>query len=74
MKRGGDDMNLGKLNGKIVERGIKKSFIANSFGISIQALNKKLSGKTKITVDDAIKFCEVLSIDDCKERNEIFLL
>ena len=67
-------MNLGKLNGKIVESGISKKDIAKLFNVFVQALNKKLTGKTKISVGDAIKFCEILKIEDCKEKNDIFLL
>ncbi len=66
-------MNLGKLNGKIVEKGIKKKDIAAMFGISVQALNKKLSGKSKISVDDATKFCDILQIENNAEKNQIFL-
>ena len=68
------NLNLRKLNGKIVESGIKKQAVAEYFGISIQALNKKLTGETRITVDDACKFCEVLKIDSDREKSEIFLL
>ncbi len=67
-------LNLNKLNAKIVEVGIKKKAVAKHFGISVQALNKKLTGATKITVDDACKFCEVLRIDNDTEKSEIFLL
>lgn len=67
-------LNLNKLNAKIVEAGIKKKAVAKYFGISVQALNKKLTGVTKITVDDACKFCEVLRIDNDTEKSEIFLL
>lgn len=66
-------MNLSKLRGKIAEAGIKKTELAKAFNISIQALNKKLSGETKISIDDAIKFCDILKIENCKDRNDIFL-
>ena len=66
-------MNLRKLNGKIAESGIKKKYIAKQFNISVQALSKKLNGTTKISTDDAVKFCEVLNITDATERDEIFL-
>ena len=66
-------MNLNKLNAKIVEVGIKKKMIAKRFGISVQALNKKLSGITKITIDDACLFCEILNINTYEEKAKIFL-
>lgn len=70
---GGDAMNLNKLNGKIVESGIDKKVIAQAFNISMQAMYKKLRGASKITVDDAIKFCEIIPIENDSEKIEIFL-
>lgn len=66
-------MNLNKLNAKITESGKSKKNIAKEFDISVQALNKKLKGNTKITVDDALKFCDILPIVGCNEKCEIFL-
>lgn len=66
-------MKLNKLNAKIAEKEIKKKTLADKFGISQQALGKKLSGKTKMTVNDAIKFCDILKINNDKEKVEIFL-
>jgi plasmid maintenance system antidote protein VapI len=67
-------MNLNKLNAKFVELGInKEDFAREAFGISLQALNKKLNGSTKITVDDAIIFCNGLQITDDRDKCEIFL-
>lgn len=65
-------MNLNKLAGKVAESGKRKKELAKAFGISVQALNKKLNGKTKISTDDAQKFCSVLEITDIKEKAEIF--
>ncbi len=73
MKRGDIYMNLGKLNGRIAEKKIKKGILAKQFGISPQAMRKKLTGATKITVDDAIKFCEILDICEYEKKVEIFL-
>lgn len=66
-------MQLAKLRGVIAERGIKQSSLAKAFGISTQALSKKLNGTTKTTVDDAIKFCNILQITDNETKCEIFL-
>lgn len=66
-------MKLNKLNAKITEREIKKKTLADKFGITQQAMGKKLTGKTKMTVDDAMKFCDILMIYDDKEKVEIFL-
>ena len=66
-------LNINKLNGKIAELGFKKKDLAMRFGISVQALNNKLRGKTKITTDDAVRFCEILNIDNYADRTDIFL-
>lgn len=66
-------MNLRKLNAKFIEAGVTKEKVAKELGISVQALYKKLSGKTKISMDDAEVFCTVLNIVDNKEKCEIFL-
>lgn len=67
-------MNLNKLNAKFVELGIsKEDFAREEFGITLQALNKKLNGSTKITVDDALVFCRGLQITDDRDKCEIFL-
>lgn len=66
-------MKYDKLRGVIAENGIKKSALASAFGMSVQALNKKLNGETKTTVDDAIKFCNILNITDNELKCEIFL-
>lgn len=66
-------MQLNKLNAKITESEIKKKALAEKFGISVQAMGKKLKGTTKITVDDAEKFCDILSITNNDEKVNIFL-
>lgn len=66
-------MNLNKLKGKIIEADKSKKLLAEYLGISVQALGKKLNGKTKITTDDAYKCCEFLEIYDPIEKAEIFL-
>lgn len=66
-------MNLPKLHGKIAEEGKKRKYLADAMGITVQALGKKLSGKSKITVSDAEKFCTLLNISSDREKCEIFL-
>lgn len=66
-------MQHAKLRGLITEKGIKQNALAKAFGISVQALNKKLNGITKTTVDDAVKFCNILEITDNEKKCEIFL-
>lgn len=46
-------MQYAILNGKIAERGIRKSAIAESLGISPKAFSNKLSGKSRFTWPEA---------------------
>lgn len=66
-------MNLNKLKGKIVEKGVKKADLAAELGYSVQALNKKLAGTTRISVDEVPIFCKVLGITEYQEKCDIFL-
>lgn len=66
-------VNLDKLNARFVEKRKKKAIVAEKMGISIQALGKKLNGKTKITCDDAEIFIKELDIADYKDKVDIFL-
>lgn len=66
-------MNLDKLNGLIVEKHIQKNLLAKELGYSIQNLNKKLSGKGRIYVDEIPVICEVVGIEDDNLKCEIFL-
>ncbi len=66
-------MDLKKLHGKIGESGIKKKEIAKRLGITPQALNHKLDGNTKFSVDEAQKLCQILQIDCWREAYEMFL-
>lgn len=52
-------MGYSTLEQKIAERGIKKSVIAAATGITTQALNNKLRGKSPFT------WPEVLTIQQC---------
>lgn len=66
-------VNLNKLNAAFVEKQKRKSEVARKMGISVQALGKKLSGKTKITCDDAEALIEALNVTDYQEKVDIFL-
>ena len=66
-------LKLNKLKAKVVENGKNNYDLAKHLGISRASLHRKLTGKTDITTDEAIKACEYLEIDDLKERQDIFL-
>ena len=65
-------MGYSTLEQKIAERGIKKSVIAAAAGITTQALNNKLCGKSPLT------WPEVLTIQRCffpdMTKDELFRL
>lgn len=65
-------MNLNKLKGKIVEKNISRKSIAEALNITVQALGKKLNGKTGWSTDDANIVSDLLGLSD-EEKIDIFL-
>ena len=62
-------MNLDKLRGKITEKRMSQSELAKKMGLSLQAINMKLTGKRSISVPEAAMMIEILEI---KNPLEIF--
>ena len=62
-------MNLDKLRGKITEKRMSQSELAKKMGLSLQAINMKLTGKRAISVPEAAMMIEILEI---KNPLEIF--
>jgi plasmid maintenance system antidote protein VapI len=65
-------MNVNKLKGKIVERGMNVESLAESIGIDRSSLYRKLNDAEKITVGEAKRMKDVLGLTDT-EANDIFL-
>lgn len=65
-------MNVNKLKGKIVENGINIEILADRIGIDRSSMYRKLNNAEKITIGEAMKIKEALSLDN-KEAYEIFL-
>jgi plasmid maintenance system antidote protein VapI len=65
-------MKLDLLKGKIVANGMNVEKLAESIGINRASLYRKLNNFDKITIGEAVKMKEVLSMTD-KEATEIFL-
>lgn len=57
-------MDLAALNELIDRSGLKKNFIADSLGISFQALTNKLQGKSDFTRGEVEILCDLLRISD----------
>lgn len=58
-----------RLKGRMAELGITQTQLAKELGISLQALNQKLNGKTDLSINEAEKIIRVLRIEN---PNRIF--
>lgn len=65
-------MNINKLRGKIVEKGMNIEALATRIGINRASLYRKLNDAEKITIGEAIKMKDALEMSD-NEAFEIFL-
>lgn len=64
--------NVELLKRKVVESGLKASFIVESLGISRASWYNKLNGRSEFTAGEIKKLCEALRITSLREREEIF--
>lgn len=60
---------MNKLKGAMRERDITQQELADKIGITVQALNAKLNGRTAFTIPEAQKIAKVLSL---KNPGDIF--
>lgn len=65
-------MNINKLKGKIVERGMNVEQLADAMGINRASMYRKLKRAEKITIGEALKIREILQLSNA-EACEIFL-
>ena len=65
-------MDINKLKGKIIEKNMNVEQLAGAIGVHPSSLYRKLNNYEKITIGDAIKMKEVLSLND-NEAYQIFL-
>lgn len=65
-------MNISKLKGKIVEKDLNVEKLAETIGITRASLYRKLNNSDKITIGEAVKMKNVLSLTD-EEAVDIFL-
>lgn len=65
-------MNVNKLKGKMVEKGLNVERMAGLMGVDRASLYRKMNNSEKFTIGDAIKIKEVLSLSDT-EAYDIFL-
>lgn len=69
---GGENMNINKLKGKIVEKEMNIETLAIFLGINRASLYRKLNNAEKITIGEAIRIKDALEMSDA-EAYEIFL-
>lgn len=65
-------MNVNKLKGKIVEKGFNVEQVADMIGIDRSSLYRKLNDADKITIGEAAKIKDALSLSD-GDAYDIFL-
>lgn len=65
-------VNALKIKGRIVEKGLTIQKIAKEMNLSGYQLGKKISGGTIMTLDEADKLQEILSIPDCDFMDYFF--
>lgn len=65
-------MNVNKLKGKIVENGMNIEELAVAIGLDRSSLYRKLNNAEKITIGEAVKIKDALSLDD-NDAYDIFL-
>ena len=65
-------MNVAKLKGKMVELGINVETLAEMIGVDRSSLYRKLSNSEKVTIGEAKRIKEALSLTD-DEAISIFL-
>lgn len=66
-------VDLVMLNEEIKNSGLKKNYIADRMGITVNGFNKKLTGKSDFKLSEAEKLCSILGIDSNKKKLDIFL-
>lgn len=65
-------MNINKLKGKIVEKGMKVETLAELIGIDRSSMYRKLNNFEKITIGEANKIKAVLNLSN-EDATDIFL-
>lgn len=66
-------MQANILRARMVEQGYTQRSLAKEINMSENSLSSKLLGKSAFDINEAIAICDVLNIDDSKDRASIFL-
>ena len=57
-------MSFDKLKGKMAERHLSQAELAKCLGITVQALNAKLNGRSPFILEEVVKITDIRSLDD----------
>ena len=57
-------MSFDKLKGKMTEARVSQNKMAEYLGITVQALNAKLNGRSQFTLEEVVKITNYLSLKD----------
>ena len=66
-------MQANLLRGKIIAAGYTQKTLAKELNMSANSLSSKINGRSAFTCDEVIAICDLLTIDDAKEKANIFL-
>lgn len=73
-QQGGEKMiNAAKIRGRIVEKGTTLQSLSRELDISAYTLGRKISGKSKMTLEEAEKLQRLLAIPDGEFEKYFFL-
>ena len=64
--------NTKLLENRIKISGLKKSFIAESMGLTPYGLAKKINNATEFKTSEVAELCKILNITSLRERDDIF--
>lgn len=57
-------MNKALLKAEMVKANVTRDALSEHLGVSYSTLTQKINGKRQFTVDEAVKICQVLHIED----------
>lgn len=64
--------NTAKLELRIQQSGLKKSYIANALGITLKTLANKIANRCEFKASEIDAICKLLVITDPAEKEAIF--
>lgn len=64
--------NTAKLELRIQQSGLKKSYIANALGITLKTLANKIANRCEFKASEIDAICKLLGITDPAEKEAIF--